>query len=212
MAVIRGTVDLIRAKDKDNEKLSRYCTTIHEQVDRMVDLTRDVLDYSRGESRLAIADVPLAEYFGSVKSFHQEQFRAAAIDLSVEGPANIILRLDPNRFRRVVDNILNNAREALKPGDKVVLTWHLDPRQVVIEIADNGPGIPEKIKDTIFEPFVTSNKEGGTGLGLAIAKKIVDDHGGLIEVQSLPNQGTRFVIDLPITLAVGETAPNEVLV
>ncbi len=202
MAVIRGTVDLIRARDKENEKLTRYCTTVHEQVDRMVDLTRDVLDYSRGESRLAISEVSLTEYFDSVKSFHDAQYKLAGIELTFWGPADLAARIDPNRFRRVIDNILNNAREALKPGDQVRVSWLLQSEHLTIELSDNGPGIPENIKTTLFEPFVTSNKEGGTGLGLAIAKKIVEDHSGAIRVLSAPDQGTTFVIELPVSLAV----------
>lgn len=202
MAVIRGTVDLIRARDKENEKLARYCTTVHEQVDRMVDLTRDVLDYSRGESRLALSETPLSEYFDSIKSFHEAPYKLAGIELTLHGPADLAARIDRNRFRRVIDNILNNAREALKPGDHVRVSWRLSAEHLAIELADNGPGIPEQIKTTLFEPFVTSNKEGGTGLGLAIAKKIVEDHGGVMRVESARQRGTTFVIELPASLAV----------
>ena len=108
--------------------------------------------------------------------------------------------MDGSRFRRVIDNILNNAREALKPGQSVTVRWSVDSKAVAIEIEDNGPGIPESICATIFEPFVTSGKESGTGLGLAIARKIVEDHGGAISVESQSGVGTRFMITLPSTL------------
>ena len=202
MAVIRGTVDLIRTRECQDEKLNRYCTTIHDQVDRMVDLTRDVLDYSRGESRLAIDEVNLAAYAETIKAFHHEQFHKAGITFTITGPRAMTVKLDPNRFRRVLDNILNNAREALRPGDEVEFVWAMTPERVVLTVRDTGPGIPEKIKETLFEPFVTSGKEGGTGLGLAIARKIVEDHGGSICVQSHVHRGTTFVIELPATLAV----------
>ncbi len=208
MAVIRGTVDLIRTRDRENERLARYCTTIHDQVDRMVDLTRDVLDYSRGESRLNISEVDPTDYFATVKGFHQSAFDAAGITLAATGPALTRVKLDEHRFRRVIDNILNNAREALRPGGRVDIVWQCtDLNQFVVEVVDNGPGIPEKIRSTLFDPFVTSNKEGGTGLGLAITKKIVEDHGGTISVQSETGVGTRFRIELPIAPATAVTSP-----
>lgn len=208
MAVIRGTVELIQRKDPSNGKLVAYCGTIQSQVDRMVDLARDVIDYSRGESRLDLAPVNLSEYFAAVQEFHSASFQAVGIQLIAPVCRPITVTLDPNRFRRVVDNILNNAREALKPGDRVEIRWRLAEDALTIEIADNGPGIPDAIKATLFEPFVTSNKEGGTGLGLAITKKIIDDHGGVISVISAPGQGSRFVIALPRALTTA-TRENE---
>jgi signal transduction histidine kinase len=193
---------LINARDKENEKLKRYCSTIHDQVDRMVDLTRDVLDYSRGESRLDLTEVDLAGYFSDVREFHQAAYESAGIELALEGSHRVHVRLDQNRFRRVVDNILNNAREALKPGNRVVVTWTVTSSEVLIQIGDNGPGIPEAIRATLFEPFVTSNKEGGTGLGLAIARKVIEDHGGKITARSETGLGTTFDVVLPVSLAV----------
>ncbi|MBK7141919.1 MAG: HAMP domain-containing protein [bacterium] len=200
MAVIRGTVELIQRKDPANNKLVAYCGTIQGQVDRMVDLARDVIDYSRGESRLDLSPVDLTTYFAEIREFHSGAYQAAGIQLLITSSPHVTLTLDPNRFRRVVDNILNNAREALKPGDQVEISWRLTESSLQVEIADNGPGIPEAIREHLFEPFVTSNKEGGTGLGLAITKKIVDDHGGAISVVSAPGQGSCFVVALPRAL------------
>ncbi len=212
MAVIRGTVELIQRKDPSNDKLGAYCGTIQGQVDRMVDLARDVIDYSRGESRLNLAPVDLLEYFTAIREFHSSAFQAAGIQLLVIKGPSISVTLDPNRFRRVVDNILTNAREALKPGDQVEISWRMTESSLSIEIADNGPGIPNSIKATLFEPFVTSNKEGGTGLGLAITKKIVDDHGGMLSVYSEPGRGSRFVVALPRALTNSARVNDAILV
>ena len=75
-------------------------------------------------------------------------------------------------------------------------TFHPDDSSAVISIADNGPGIPEKDRDKIFEVFLSGKGHGGTGLGLAVAKKIVDEHHGSIEVESGPD-GTTFHVKLP---------------
>jgi signal transduction histidine kinase len=210
MAVIRGTVELLQRKDPVNSRLIKYCETIQGQVDRMVDLTHDVIDFSRGESRLELAPVKLQHYFSEVHDFHSEAFLMAGVRIAFDGDQELTVSLDPHRFRRVVDNILNNAREALKPGDQVEISWKVADKSLALSIADNGPGIPENIKERLFEPFVTSNKEGGTGLGLAITRKIVEDHGGTIEVISSPAHGSRFVISLPVSLVLCPERTSEV--
>ena len=115
------------------------------------------------------------------------------------------------RFRRVIDNILNNALDALKPGDKVEIKWSMLTDKLRIEISDDGPGIPEEIVDKLFDPFVTSGKVGGTGLGLAITKKIVEDHGSKIYVESEPGNGTTFIIDMPVQL-VDQAASGKLVI
>jgi signal transduction histidine kinase len=68
---------------------------------------------------------------------------------------------------------------------------------VVIRVSDNGPGIPESLRDKVFQPFFSS-KEEGTGLGLSIATRIIEDHGGRLELESKPNEGATFIIILPL--------------
>jgi signal transduction histidine kinase len=99
---------------------------------------------------------------------------------------------------------IENAIDALEGKGKIfissVLAQYLDhpfPEYLEIEIADNGPGIPESIRDTIFEPFYTT-KENGTGMGLVIARKIIMDHNGSLELISKDHFGTVFRIHLPV--------------
>ena len=200
IAVVKGNIELIRMKPGDAARLERYCASIEDQTDRMLALAQDILDYSRGRTRMDLSVTSLARYFESVREFHAASFASAGIQLSCSGNPDAHVNMDGPRFRHVIDNILNNAREALKPGQSVMVRWSVDSRAVAIEVDDNGPGIPESICATIFEPFVTSGKESGTGLGLAIARKIVEDHGGAISVESQSGVGTRFVITLPSTL------------
>jgi len=128
---------------------------------------------------------------------HDESYQQAGIGLNVDTSKPLVVRIDPHRFRRVVDNLLNNAREALKPGSSVSIRWQERDQDFVLIVRDTGPGIPPRILDTLFEPFVTHGKETGTGLGLAITKQIVEDHGGTIEAESIEGEGTTFVIRLP---------------
>ena len=210
MAVINGTVDLIRYKNKSNEAVTKHCDAVNLQINRMVDLTRDILEYSKGESKLEIQPTDLHEYFQSLCSFHIDAFTQKGLKIEVVSSGDIQIAIDPGRFQRVFDNIINNAREALKPGDAVSLGWLEQDDDLIMFIEDNGPGIPDEIKDKLFDPFVTSGKKEGTGLGLAIARKVVEDHGASINVFSSRTKGTRFEIHLPEKLMTVSQQPASV--
>ena len=108
---------------------------------------------------------------------------------------------DENRIQQVLLNLVQNAHQALvrRPDDRV-LTVRGGPRdgRVVIEVIDNGPGIPPEVLPRIFDPFFTTKPEGkGTGLGLSVSYGIVRDHKGRIEVRSRVGEGTEFQVVLP---------------
>jgi two-component system nitrogen regulation sensor histidine kinase NtrY len=110
--------------------------------------------------------------------------------------------LDPDQFNRVVVNLLTNAVDAVlinqRPGLISISTiFDESIAAQVLEIGDNGSGVPEEIRDRIFEPYV-STKEGGTGLGLAMVSQIVSDHGGYVRLVKSDANGTLFRIELPV--------------
>ena len=117
------------------------------------------------------------------------------------------IELDRQMFRRVLVNLINNAVQALSglDGERrvVIRAEHASAKSVRLYVDDNGPGIPEPLRPTIFDPYVT-HTAGGTGLGLAIVKKIVVEHGGTIEVAESPLGGARMAIMLPIAARAGE--------
>ena len=112
--------------------------------------------------------------------------------------------LDRNWIRKVFWNLLVNSIDAMPGGGKIIVRVRRpkfpmsDNDQVEVVIADTGKGIPPEIKKKIFEPFFTTKKSKGTGLGLSIVHRIVDNHGGIIDVKSKPNKWTVFTITLPI--------------
>jgi two-component system, NtrC family, sensor kinase len=108
--------------------------------------------------------------------------------------------LDPDGIHQVLVNLLGNALDAVQPEVglvKVSATYDAEQRQVLIEVVDNGIGIPESLMPHIFELFHSTKGNRGTGLGLAVTKKIVEEHEGTILVSSQPGQGTSFVVRLP---------------
>jgi two-component system nitrogen regulation sensor histidine kinase NtrY len=112
------------------------------------------------------------------------------------------IALDPDQFNRVVVNLLTNAVDAVLSSGRsgrISVTTKFDPDidSEVLEIEDNGLGVPANIRDRIFEPYV-STKDGGTGLGLAIVSQIVTDHGGYVRLAKSDTHGTLFRVELPV--------------
>jgi signal transduction histidine kinase len=208
LAVVRASTELMQRKIGDDPKVARHCLNINQQIDRMLDLTRDILEYSRGNTQLELKTVNLDQFFKEIVEFHSIAFKKGGLHLRTEGENGLTVNIDPSRFRRVIDNLLNNAREALKPGNRVTVQWVKSIDKLVISVSDNGPGIPDDIRNFLFDPFVTHGKENGTGLGLAVAKKIIEDHGAAISFDSKSGVGTTFNIELPIVLI--ETTTGEV--
>jgi two-component system NtrC family sensor kinase len=110
---------------------------------------------------------------------------------------------DRDQLCQVVLNIVLNAAEAMPKGGSLWLASRTadERKRVVLEITDNGPGIPPEIRDRIFEPFFTTKKTG-TGLGLSIAYGILEQHGGTLQVQSPPEGGTTILVTLPASSGV----------
>ncbi len=107
----------------------------------------------------------------------------------------------PSQINQVFLNLITNAAQATPEEGGVigVRTWQVNPGMVAVEISDNGHGIPADVLPKIFDPFFTTKEVGkGTGLGLSICYKIVEGHGGRIDVQSKPGAGTRFTVTLPV--------------
>jgi signal transduction histidine kinase len=106
-------------------------------------------------------------------------------------------RLDPEKIKQALLNLVNNAREALQIGGSIEISTSSDDSSVVITVRDSGPGIAAVDLPQIFEPFFT-RKAAGTGLGLSITQRIIEEHHGRIEVESRPGEGAVFTISLPI--------------
>jgi CheY-like chemotaxis protein len=111
---------------------------------------------------------------------------------------------DPHQIQQVLLNLIINAEQAMLGangrGTLILRSWH-DPERdaVILEVSDDGPGVPEDMQTKIFDPFFTTKEVGkGTGLGLAVAYAIAQEHGGRISVKSRPGRGASFFLDLPV--------------
>jgi signal transduction histidine kinase len=116
---------------------------------------------------------------------------------------------DPKKMERALYNLLMNACEAAPPSTgEVKVSSRAEASGVEILIADNGTGIPESVRDKLFQPFVTAGKENGVGLGLTIVRKIVTDHGGEVNLEATSSQGTVFKLWLPRNTGPGSSSDH----
>ena len=196
-STIKLATELLAKHDRKAET-QELCAMILRQVTRLGGMVEEVLDFARGETRLRIKLTPLSDVFSQVEENNIVPLGRAGVKLRIK-PTRLQLPLDPDRFLRVLQNLVTNAREALgqKPNGLITVGAHRAKDQCVITVSDNGPGIPREVRSTLFEPFVSHGKTGGTGLGLAIAKAVIAAHRGAIDFKS-SRAGTTFTIQLPL--------------
>jgi signal transduction histidine kinase len=167
-----------------------------------------LLDYAR-ETRLDSQEYPLGRILAPVvESFAVEGARRGVRVIARGLDAPLVVVADGPRLRQVFSNVMKNALEATerRPDARVEVRMYARDGAAVVEVADNGVGVAPEQRDKIFLPFYTT-KPTGTGLGLAIVKKIMDLHGGEIEIDSVPGQGATVRLILPRSAAV---APGRV--
>jgi len=124
----------------------------------------------------------------------------------VRGPADCYIRGDSLQLYRAVQNLVSNAIQAFPEKDGVVkVGWNCEGDRVIIEVLDNGSGIPKDKIDSIFNPyFTTKDGEGGMGIGLFITKKVIELHSGTISIVNAPEGGVVVTVEFPRL-----TAPQE---
>lgn len=179
------------------EFLQRGTRTIVQQVEAMKRMVDDFAEYAR-PSKKHVDKLNLIDLIQEVLPLYQPS--GMAFDLSFAS-RRVIVEADPVSIRQVLHNLIKNAQEATTGKCLVHIKIHKAVRNnadyVEMGIYDNGSGLHGDQIETIFEPYVTS-KAKGTGLGLAIVKKIVEEHGGVIWVDTSYNDGAGFVIQLPV--------------
>jgi signal transduction histidine kinase len=198
MTTIKGYASLLGHEDLAPEMRQKFSEIITRSVDTFVEMTQEILDYARGGGPLQPVWVPLGAFLHELCDFVEPGFKEHGLTLAREFTYNGPLMIDEIKVRRALYNIISNAADAMQAGGSLTISTISTDDNVEIRLADTGPGIPEAIRDNLFEPFVTYGKARGTGLGLAIVHKTVRDHGGIVSVESVAGQGATFIIQLPL--------------
>jgi len=210
LAAVSMQAQLILRRIQRNEEqpvstVRRSVEQIVAEVGRLTSLIREFLEFSR-EQRLAPTEIVVADLLDAVADTWRAYARQNNVTLRVRSTPHLPpLRADVDKLRRVLDNLVRNAIEAIEGRGNVTITARLaDPTTLRLTVEDTGSGISENVD--VFRLFETT-KFHGTGLGLPIAKQIVQAHGGRIEYSHVEPRGTAFVIELP---SAGPAMPGAV--
>ena len=195
MSVISGYAQMM-ATEANPMLRAEYSEYVKKQFALIQRMQREVLEYARGEKTILVRRVYLAPYLKDLEQAIKPEAEAQGVKLSVVVDDRGTARFDETRVTRALHNLVRNALEAIGPkGGTLVVRVSRDADGISFSVSDDGPGIPKDIQRRLFESFV-SGKRGGTGLGLANVKKVADEHGGRVSVET-SHKGTTFHLLLP---------------
>jgi len=197
MSTIGGYAQLIKMKKHSSQQLAKYADIIAKQVIQFTTMTQDLLSFAQGGEQMRLRSVQMGGYLqeccDSLILKFEERSISFVRDLDFQGE----VRIDNGRFFRVLENIANNALDILDENGTFTVHSLEVETGVRIIVEDDGIGMSDEVQENAFKEFYTHGKRKGTGLGLAIVKRIVDEHDGLISIESEEGVGTKFIIDLP---------------
>src|SRR5262245_30799949 len=197
LVAVKTFLDLLPQRLEDHEFLTRFRDLSLGELRRVTDLIADLLALGKSKTaeRRAVDVVPTLE---PVVRLMESTARKRQVEVVETHPPGLpSIWADPDQVKQIVLNLLLNAIESSPPGTRVTLDLRPGIGDgVVLEVRDQGPGIPREQLETIFHPFFTT-KETGTGLGLTLVHQMVVEHGGEITVESELGQGSRFRVALP---------------
>ncbi|WP_333586656.1 sensor histidine kinase [Phenylobacterium sp.] len=187
--------------------VGRALPRLERALDRAIKLASHVLAYGKTQEAPPEArPVPLAEAAEIAAEEARLVPEGVRLDLQVDDRAQILA--DPDQLHRILVNLMRNAREAMEARGRGVVRLSLttEPGLSIITLADDGPGIPAKVQERLFQPFAGSGRAEGTGLGLAIARELAQGHGGDLVLAESGETGARFELRLP---GVASPAPGK---
>jgi signal transduction histidine kinase len=205
LATILSWAERLSQRRGLEDQVRRGLETILSESERAARIVRNLLTFARKrQTTRAMVDVnQVVRETLALRAYEQRVTNVTIIDALAAGLPQVFA--DGHQVQQVLLNLIINAEQAMVStngrGSLVVRTWHdAEQESVVLEINDDGPGIPDELQPKIFDPFFTTKEVGqGTGLGLTVAYAIVQEHGGRIRLESRPSRGASFYVELPIT-------------
>jgi two-component system NtrC family sensor kinase len=196
---IMNTLELLKTEIPPESRRRKILELSLSEIQRLSEMLRNMLSFSKPEEE-ARKRINLNDLLEGILLMMERQLRESNIrvvsDLDHEIPQ---VMASTNQMRQVMLNMFKNAKEAMPSGGTLTVRTAKEDQKVSVHIQDTGVGIPEEIRNKIFEAFFTTKqKVKGVGLGLSVCYGIIKDHGGDIKVESEEGKGTTFVISLPI--------------
>ncbi|HPN37430.1 MAG TPA: ATP-binding protein [Melioribacteraceae bacterium] len=179
-------------------ELDKIVNMILEQLSQVADMVLTTSNYSEKNKVLRQINTNLISVLNDYNSRLEQIVKKKNCSIVAQFNIDALVRVDLKEFYQAYQHIIKNAADSMPNGGEIKITTLKEPGFVKILISDSGIGIPDSVKEKIFDPFMSYGKKEGTGLGLAIAKKIVNEHSGTITFESIVDQGSTFVIKLPI--------------
>jgi signal transduction histidine kinase len=203
LGVIFNAVTTLRRLLKVEGDAAMLLDILSEESDRLNRMVGDLLDYTRPRDPMLQPEEPgrvLQEGIDVALAQEVAEGQTLGVQLELEQDLPLV-HMDRRQIRQAIINVIVNALQAMPGGDAVKVRArrevHSGREWLRIEVSDQGMGIPSELLHRVFEPFFTT-KAQGTGLGLAVVRRILDEHGGEITVESTPGRGTTFIIRLPL--------------
>jgi signal transduction histidine kinase len=205
LAVIGLAAELTSATDVPRAKQIRAERTIARQVENMNSMLQELIEFARPSGQRAkLAAQSLPEFLLPLIDEIRAAITLRGVTLRLPAPPpEVLVKIDGKRLGRLFYNLVNNAADAMRDGGRITVRFTVVDALLRVSVADTGAGIPVEIASHLFEPFTTYGKAHGTGLGLSICRRIVEDHGGKIWVESTPGKGATFLFTLPIEPSPG---------
>lgn len=181
---------------ENQEEYKKITELLRNEVNRINKIITQFLNYAK-PVELNITNINCAEFFEEIYQLFIPQANQKNIKFIKQGDESIFVKFDADLIKQSLMNIIQNAFDAVNENGEVIIKYFKSGNNFLIEISDNGIGIPAEIQKKIFNLYFTTKKEGN-GLGLSIAQKIINQHNGTILINSKPGQGTTFKIILPL--------------
>jgi two-component system NtrC family sensor kinase len=194
-----NTLELLKTEIPPESKRRRILELSLSEIQRLSEMLRNMLSFSKPEEEKR-RPIRINELIEGILLVMEKQMKESNIHVETSlDPAIPEIMASTNQMRQVMLNLLKNAKEAMPKGGILTVRTAREGDKVLIHIQDTGVGIPEKIRDKVFEAFFTTKqKVKGVGLGLSVCYGIIKDHRGEIKVESEEGKGTTFMIHLPI--------------
>jgi len=201
LSSIKGTAEILLDEFPEGHPKKEFVEILLKETTRLNNTVEEVLQFSRrgmqGERKEQAEKEPLSQVIDRVTSLLASQLRKKSIKLTVTGwEIGKTFFVASEKLSQVFLNIILNGIDASPAKDEIIIETIENDTGYLISVKNNGPGIPDELKDRIFDPFY-STKEGGTGLGLSISRKIVESYGGTLTLSDAESGGSCFTVFLP---------------
>lgn len=174
----------------------KFATKTIERLHHLEHLTKDMLRFVKGETT-QLENVVISDLLAELRQVIEPQMIPLNLQLIVRDHSQAEnLMTNHQALCGAMINLLENAMQASSPGGRIILTGSVEAESIILSVHDDGPGIDAALQERLFEPFFTTRSEG-TGLGLAIVRGVIQSMGGSVQINSLPDSGSEFVIHLP---------------